>query len=153
MYQQFFTNNKQSIVVSKRILYTPSSFARSLLLYLQEIGELKAKRSHTSSHSNLASFLFFTVVSGVGRLKYGGKEYSLSPDSMVFIDCHNPYSHITDPDNLWTLRWVHFYGTTLPFIYNKNCERSGIPVFTPEDSASFFLCGKIYTPPLALLTI
>ena len=135
---QFFTNNKSSIVASNRILYTPSAFARTSLLHLQEIGELEAKRSHTSSRSNLSSFLFFMVVSGSGSLLYNDKVFSLSEGDMVFIDCHNPYSHTTDPDNLWTLRWVHFYGPTLPSIYNKYCERGGRPVFTPEDSAPFF---------------
>ena len=37
---QFFSNNTKSIVSSNRILYTPSSFARTSLLHLQEIGEL-----------------------------------------------------------------------------------------------------------------
>ena len=135
---QFFSNNTKSIVSSNRILYTPSSFARTSLLHLQEIGELEAKRSHTSSRSNLASFLFFTVVSGAGSLSYQGKEYSLSPGSMAFIDCHNPYSHTTDPDNLWKLKWVHFYGPTMGSVYNKYCERGGRPVFTPDDSTPFF---------------
>ena len=135
---QFFSNNTKSIVSSNRILYTPSSFARSSLLHLQEIGELEARRSHTSSRSNLASFLFFTVTTGSGSLSYQGKEYKLGAGSMVFIDCHNPYSHTTDPDNLWTLRWVHFYGPTMGNVYNKYCERGGRPVFTPEDSAPFF---------------
>lgn len=136
--EELFSNNKSSIVTSNRILYTPSSFARTSLLHLQEIGELEAKKSHTSSRSNLSSFLFFTVVSGSGSLSYQGKEYILSPGSVVFIDCHNPYSHTTDPDNLWTLRWVHFYGPTMGSVYNKYCERGGRPVFTPEDSAPFF---------------
>lgn len=135
---QFFTNNKTIIVSSNRILYTPSVFARISLLHLQEIGELTALRPHVSSRSNLSSFLFFTVVDGTGKLIYSGKEYSLSPSSMVFIDCQNPYSHTTDPANLWTLRWVHFYGPTMGSIYNKYCERGGRPVFTPEDSAPFF---------------
>lgn len=135
---QFFSNNTQSIVASNRILYTPSTFARSSLLHLQEIGELEAKRSHTSSRSNLQSFLFFTVVAGAGNLTYGDKEYKLEKGSSVFIDCHNPYSHTTDPNDLWTLRWVHFYGPTLPSIYNKYCERGGRPVFTPDDSTPFF---------------
>lgn len=136
--EELFTNNKSSIVTSNRILYTPSSFARTSLLHLQEIGELEARKSHTSSRSNLSSFLFFTVVSGSGSLLYNDKVFSLSGGDMVFIDCHNPYSHTTDPDNLWTLRWVHFYGPTMGSIYNKYCERGGRPVFTPEDSAPFF---------------
>ena len=136
--EELFTNSKSSIVTSNRILYTPSSFARVSLFHLQEIGELKAMKSHTSSRSNLASFLFFIVVSGSGSLSYNGKVFSLDAGSMTFIDCHNPYSHTTDPENLWTLRWVHFYGPTVPSIYNKYCERGGRLVFTPEDSAPFF---------------
>ena len=126
---EFFTNNQTSIVASNRILYTPSSFARSSLLHLQEIGELEARRAHTSSRSGLQSFLFFTVISGAGELVYDGKSYELEFGDCVFIDCHNPYSHTTDPTKLWTLRWVHFYGLTLPSIYNKYCERGGQPVF------------------------
>ena len=37
------------IVFSDRILYTPTSFAKTALLYLQEIGSLQAKKPHTSS--------------------------------------------------------------------------------------------------------
>jgi AraC-like DNA-binding protein len=62
----------------------------------------------------------------------------LGVGDMVFIDCHNPYSHTTDPTNLWTLKWVHFYGPTMGSVYNKYCERGGRPVFTPEDSAPLF---------------
>ena len=65
---EFFTNNPSSIVASNRILYTPSIFARSSLLHLQEIGELEARRAHTSSRSGLQSYLFITVVSGEGSL-------------------------------------------------------------------------------------
>ena len=99
---------------------------------------MEARRAHTSSRFGLQSFLFFTVVDGAGSLSYGEKEYKLEKGSCVFIDCHNPYSHTTDPDNLWTLRWAHFYGPTLPSIYNKYCERGGRPVFTPDDSTPFF---------------
>lgn len=131
--EQFFSNNTQSIVTSNRVLYTPSAFARSCLLHLQEIGELEAKRAHTSSRSGLQSFLFFSVLDGSGSLTYGEKKYSLGTGDCVFIDCHNSYSHTTNPDNLWKLKWIHFYGPTVPSIYNKYCERGGRSVFRPEN--------------------
>ena len=68
---ELFTN--QGTVDSNRILYTASPFARSSLLHLQEVGELTALQPHTSSRSNLPSYLFFTVVSGEGVLTYQGK--------------------------------------------------------------------------------
>ena len=51
--KELFSSDAPAIVNSNRILYTASSFARSTLLHLQEIGEFEAKRSHTSSRSNL----------------------------------------------------------------------------------------------------
>ena len=116
------------IVTSNRILYTPSSFARSSLLHLQEVGELTALQPHTSRRSNLSSYHFFTVVKGSGALTYGGKEYVLKAGSCVFIDCQQPYSHTTD-DDLWTLRWIHFNGPEMNAIYQKYIDRGGRPAF------------------------
>ncbi len=132
MIKNLFTD-PSTIVSSNRILYTPSTFAKSALLYLQEIGELEAKRLHTSSRSGLSSYLFFTVVSGSGTLIYNDKSFRLLPGDCVFIDCNFPYSHTTDEHNLWTIRWCHFWGPSLSSIYDKYKERGGRPVFTPED--------------------
>lgn len=131
-----FTNSTNSVVTSNRILYTPSSFARSSLLTLQEIGTLEALKPHTSSRDNLQSYLFFYVESGSGTLVYQGKEYELGKGDCVFIDCQLPYSHSTDT-NLWTLSWIHFYGSTMQRIYEKYLERGGGPVFRPDDLAPF----------------
>lgn len=139
---ELFSNNTSSIVSSNRILYTASSFARNSLLHLQEIGELEAKRSHTSFRSGLSSYLFFTVVSSSGTLVYNDKHHRLSSGECVFIDCNLPYSHTTDEHNLWTLCWIHFYGPTMGNIYDKYKERGGRPVFTPDDSAPFLLPGR-----------
>ncbi len=130
----YFTTT--SIVSSNRVLYTPSEFARSSLLHLQEIGSLKALSPHTSSRSNLASFLFFTVVSGEGSLVYDGREFALRVGDCVFIDCRRPYSHTTS-DELWALRWVHFDGPSMSEVYSKYCDRGGQPVFHPEYTAAF----------------
>ena len=92
--QNFFTNQPSS-VSSNRVLYTPSAFARSSLLFLQETGSLVARKPHTSSRANLSSFLFFIVLSGSGELEYEGEKYSLSSGDCVFIDCEKAYSHST----------------------------------------------------------
>ena len=63
------------IVSSNRVLYTPTAFARSALLYLQEIGSLQAEQPHTSSRTHLSSYLFFCVNSGSGELDYQGKKH------------------------------------------------------------------------------
>ncbi len=118
-------------VSSDRLLYTPSEFAKSSLIYLQEIGSLQAKSPHTSKRQNLESFLFFYVKEGSGILDYNGKEHSVKKGDCVFINCKNPYSHRTSED-LWALDWIHFYGENILPIYLKYVERGGQPVFHPE---------------------
>lgn len=118
-------------VTSDRILYTPSSFARVALLHLQEIGELTAVKAHTSRREGLSSYLFFVVMSGSGVLEYNRKERQLEPGDCVFIDCRSSYAHSTN-DDLWTLKWCHFYGPLLSNIYDKYLERGGQPVFHPS---------------------
>ena len=127
---EFIKTDNPAVVTSERVLYTASSFARSSLLHLQEIGELQAKRKHTSEREGLDSFLFFSVVSGSGQLVYDGKTYRLNAGDCVFLNCRFAYSHTTDPDNLWKLRWTHFYGPEMPAVYQKYVERGGRPVFS-----------------------
>ena len=129
-------NSQSSSVRSFRILYTPSSFARTSLLHLQEIGSLQAIHQHTSTRTNLTSFLCFVVLSGTGSLTYEGMTYELSVGDCVFIDCRKAYSHSTS-DNLWSLQWCHFYSPSLPAVYEKYKERGGRPVFHPDDLTPF----------------
>lgn len=123
-------------VCSSRILYTPSSFARANLLYLQEAGSLTAAAPHVSRREKLNSCLCFVVLTGKGKLMYEGQTYFLEQGDVVFIDCRKPYSHSTGEQEkeLWTLRWCHFYGASLPFIYEKYRERGGRPVIRPESA-------------------
>ena len=116
------------LVHSSRILYTPSPFARSSLLHLQEVGSLQARQAHASARSGLASYLFFLVESGAGELEYEGLRRPLRTADCVFLDCRQPYLHRTGQD-LWHLRWAHFYGPNMGAIYRKYQERGGQPSF------------------------
>lgn len=152
MEQELF-NPQSSSVSSSRIIYTPSTFARTSLLHLQEVGSLQAIHPHTSKRSDLVSFLCFVVLSGEGELSYEGQTYQLGAGDSVFIDCRKAYSHSTgysgreDRDdhttvenknaNLWSLQWCHFYAPSLPAVYEKYKERGGRPVFHPADIKPF----------------
>lgn len=128
---------------TNRLIYTPSSFAKSSLLYLQEIGELKALKPHTSQRDHLSSYLFFHVSSGEGELHYCHKVFSLNSGDCVFIDCQKPYSHTT-VNNLWSLKWIHFNGSMMSNIYEKYLERGGNPVFRPDLDFNI-IWSSIYT--------
>lgn len=129
-------NPYPSSVRSSRILYTPSTFAWTALLHLQEVGSLQAIHPHTSTRTNLVSFLCFIVLSGAGTLSYEGQTYQLHSGDCVFIDCRKAYSHSTS-DDLWSLQWCHFYAPSLPAVYEKYKERGGRPVSHPDDLTPF----------------
>lgn len=124
------------LVTSRRIIYTPSDFARTNLIHLQEIGSLQALRPHTSQRENLSSYLVFLVLEGSGTLSYQNRSFPLSKGDCVFLDCRKPYSHRSS-DNLWQLKWAHFYGPNLNGIYDKYTQRGGRPSFHAHDPASF----------------
>jgi len=123
-------------VDSQRILYTPSFFARENLVHIQEIGELQALKKHVSRRDGLNSILFFVVESGSGSLYYNHNRYEVSAGDCVFINCAYSYAHETG-DELWKLKWIHFYGPQMPAIYQKYEERGGMPVFTPDDTLKY----------------
>lgn len=115
-----------NIVESRRTIYTTSEFAKESLIYLQEIGQTKALKKHTSSRSKLDSFLFFIVLEGTGFLTYNSNTYRLEKGSCVFIDCNSKYSHTSDN---WTIKWIHFNGKNIPNIYKEYKKRNGQNIF------------------------
>lgn len=143
MKQELF-NPQSASVRASRIIYTPSAFARSSLVYLQEVGSFESLSPHVSKRSNLVSFLCFIVLSGRGQLSYEGEVYKLAVGDCVFIDCQKAYSHSTGypceencNEDLWSLQWCHFYAPSLSNVYKKYRERGGRPVFHPENVILF----------------
>lgn len=120
------------VVQSDRIIYTASAFAKANTIHLQEIGRLKALKPHISYRENLDSYLFFLVLEGSGTVNLEKKDYHLSAGDCAFLDCRRPYFHLTDTDDLWRLKWVHFYGSNMNGIYNKYLQRGGLPCFTSQ---------------------
>ena len=142
--KDLFVNTQLPVVTSDRILYTPSNFARTSLLYLQEIGSLRVHKPHSTGRSNLSSYLFFTVTDGEGELICEGRTYSLRTGDCVFIDCRKQYAH-SSSEKLWSLSWIHFYGPNMTAIYDKYLERGGRAVFHPVSVSGFLeICHRIY---------
>lgn len=122
---------QSNFIKSNRIVYTPSAFAKSNLIYLQEVGTLQYLSPHTSRREKLDSFLFFLVLEGSGTVQYHNSTYPVRANDCIFLDCHNPYAHQSS-DELWKLAWVHFTGPNMKAIYEKFLERSGSPIFRPQ---------------------
>lgn len=107
---------------NKRIISTPSTYAKENYFYVQEIGTLTSQSPHISTRNNLFSFLFMVVVNGSGTFTYHNEIRTLQTGDIVFINCEDPYSHESSENDPWTLTWVHFYGRNLKSIYNRFIE-------------------------------
>lgn len=120
----------EGITSSERYFYTPSSFARKHLCYVQEAGCLKSLKPHASIRENVESFLFFYVREGTGCVRYEGKTYELKKGDAVFLDCREHYEHESSVSSPWELAWVHFDGAKAEAVYplfkKQNAEQ---PVF------------------------
>lgn len=115
---------------SRRVITTPSSYARSAFFYVQETGYLKLRESHQARPKQLDSYLFVLVLSGKGTLLYDDHTYPLEMGSCFFIDCQIPYCHQSSPKEPWELLWVHFKGATTAAYYQYFSAHSA-PVLKP----------------------
>ena len=162
MPDSLFSNSNIDSASSNRIIYTPSTFARSSLIHLQEMRTLQATHPHKNERSSLSSCLFLTVLQGSWRLTYDGETYALHSGDCVFIDCKKPSSHETGSNayqghidatdsiyianELWFLQWCHFYGPNMGAIYRKYQERGGKPVFQTGQLQSYHdILNELYT--------
>ena len=117
---------------SRRILSTPSGFAKSTLFHIQEIGRLKSLVSHTSSRRRLDSYLITAVLSGSGTFTFEKHVYPASAGDLVFIDCMRPYSHRSSDSDPWELEWVHFQGPQMSRYYEYFEKQAGSILIRPK---------------------
>lgn len=120
------------IVISDRIIYTPSTFVKEHMLFLQEVGRLKALKAYREHRVHLDSLLFLCVFEGAGMIKYGTKTYSLKKNDIAAFDCSKPYTLETG-SNPWKLSWVHFYGSSVKDIFDRFISRSGLIIIHSDD--------------------
>ncbi len=116
---------------SRRMIQTPSTFARSTFYYVQEAGYLKLRESHIARRKNLESYLIVLVLSGSGTLMYDQTVYPLRKGSCFFIDCMVPYYHQSSSSDPWELIWVHFNGSSSQKYYQYFSSKS-TPAFQPQ---------------------
>lgn len=124
---------------SKRLMPTPSQYAKEHLYYVQEIGTLTSQSPHISTRNNIYSFLFLIVINGSGTFTYKGVHSHIQKGDCVFIDCKNKYAHESSEEDPWTLTWVHFYGKHIYELMDYYHKLDLPAIFHPGDLSSIQL--------------
>ncbi len=130
-------NYKMAKSTSKRIIATPSSYAKDHYIYIQEVGTLQSLEPHISQRQNLNSYLFFVVLKGSGFVSYEGSRFAITVGDCVWLDCTKPYSHESSAKDPWSLMWVHFFGKEVPYFYANFLSHSRSIIFHPENTIVF----------------
>lgn len=117
---------------SIRIFNTPSTRAKQLFYYIQEIGHFKAMKPYFTERQNLKSYLLKFTFGGKGRLRYQGQVYTIEKDDIFFIDCMNYQHYATVSDEPWEMDWIHFYGPNVEAFYEEYIK-NGSNVFKAKN--------------------
>ena len=117
---------------SVRIIATPSQLAKSTFYYVQEIGHFMTRPHYYTERKHLHSYLIVYTLSGMGYLHYRGKDYTVGPGQVFFIDCREYQLYKTDSRHAWEILWVHFEGSSSRGYYEQFAKH-GSPVVAPEN--------------------
>ena len=116
--------------------FFPSTFARKALLYLQLLCSVTFSEKHYTIRKDLPSYLIAQTFYGKGLLRYDGKEYTLVPGDLFFIDCRQKHEYFAVSKKGWGYRFIHFDGYSMSEYYKKILE-SGNVRFTFSDTSHF----------------
>lgn len=108
-YESYSTNWTEDSV---RIINTPGITARQSFFYVQEAGFFRTQPGYFTERMHLPSYLILYTLSGQGRLELGGRDYSIPPGSVAYIDCMERHRYHPEGGKPWAFLWVHFYGAT-----------------------------------------
>lgn len=115
---------------SKRVVSTPGAETRKIFLYAQEIGYLENDQTHFAG-GTANNFMLLYVVNSFGKVIFDGKEYPLTRDKLILIDCSKEYEVINTTKHGWRILYLYFNGRQARDYYNL-ITRGGSYVFSFE---------------------
>ena len=120
---------------SKRIFLSTSAFGKSTYFYAQEVGFFKTQYPYLAQRSGLESFLILVTTQGKGFLEYEEKTYTLTNNTVFFIDCTQPHKYYSSKDAPWEFFWIHIYGNACKGYFHQFYVENKSPVARLENTA------------------
>lgn len=101
---------------------TQNSSIKNLSLSVQTYGEFYCDEQYSTERTGLPQHLLIYTLEGEGILKYHGKQYSLTPETLMIIDC-NDYQYYATEGDFWHFYYIHFTGSSaqeLTTLFSRN---------------------------------
>ncbi|MEM7109930.1 MAG: AraC family transcriptional regulator [Bacteroidota bacterium] len=102
-------------------------------LYLTDIGFFpKALNHYRNRASGCLEYILIYCLEGRGQIKIRNKKYKLEPNTFCIIEKDRPHRYASDNKDPWSIYWIHFKGTSAPYLYKKfEDQNKGKPIFIP----------------------
>lgn len=116
--------NKDTFTLCSNYYPTVSPDGKNNLFYILNYAHIKAKYPYTLSASPLESYLLVYTINGEGQLIYNNKTYSLTKNSLAFINCLKGFHVKVAGSSTWSYQRLYLNGSHLPFLYYKYMKSS-----------------------------
>lgn len=121
-----------SSYIYKTIPHTPSQLAKSLLLFVYDLGWYQCQSDYRVKRI-YQPYSIRLVLRGRGYAVWRGKTHSVGPGQLLFLDLTEEHEYFVDPEDPWEIIWVRFGGTQAAEYHRVlGCTRS--PVLNTRDS-------------------
>lgn len=111
--------------------------AKEHLFYILNYAELETKYPFHISFDTLDAYLILYTVSGQGNIVYNNINYTLLPQTILFIDCHETFHVKASSSSTWCYHRFYINGNASSFLY-KNYATNKNLLFKCEITSSVY---------------
>jgi len=102
-------------------------------LYTTDIGYYPHAKNHFREREEGADeYIFIYCVEGKGWINTQSVKYELIPNSYFIIPPHEAHTYGTQPDDPWSIYWLHFTGSKAELLYNRFLDNNSNSDNKPE---------------------
>ncbi len=138
---------QKAIVIPRQILNSRCAKNDVInTLYVTDIGYYPKAKFHFRERPNGADqHILIYCYKGEGKVRIRKTEYKIVPGDFFVIPMKTPHMYEADPENPWTIYWVHFKGITSSHIVSSIEKQIGLKGFIEYDEKCIELFNEIYT--------
>ena len=105
-------SGERSIVLPQMVIDIEKADPLASSLYLTDIGYYPHAAHHYRERSKpIAQHVLIYCAEGAGSYRIGNMQQQVRANQFFILPAGKPHTYAADPDNPWTIYWVHFMGT------------------------------------------
>lgn len=113
-------NGERAIVIPQLIIKIMEKDPLISMLHITDIGYYpKASHHFRERKTPINQYVFIYCVDGSGWFRSGENEYNVSANQYFILPAGIPHAYAANPDDPWTIYWIHFKGVLAPHYAQK----------------------------------